>query len=173
MNILYILLRPFIYILFVSFFCTNVFALSSDWSFGDSAKVRIISPYSQNNNKELLIGLEYVFKRRGPMTMGASQLCGFAKSDPSRDTPNLQFHIQPISTDKLGGANLHDFHAFTPTVANIRPTSRGEISISSSDTKVSPKIKMNYLSTDEDRKVAADGIKLIRKIVMETNEFKK
>ena len=90
--------------------------------------------------------------------MGASQLCGFAKSDPSRDTPNLQFHIQPISTDKLGGANLHDFHAFTPTVANIRPTSRGEISISSSDTKVSPKIKMNYLSTDEDRKVAADGI---------------
>ena len=107
------------------------------------------------------------------MTMGASQLCGFAKSDPSRDTPNLQFHIQPISTDKLGGANLHDFHAFTPTVANIRPTSRGEISISSSDTKVNPKIKMNYLSTDEDRKVAADGIKLIRKIVMETNEFKK
>ena len=122
---------------------------------------------------KLLIGLEYVFKRRGPMTMGASQLCGFAKSDPSRDTPNLQFHIQPISTDKLGGADLHDFHAFTPTVANIRPTSRGEISISSSDTKVSPKIKMNYLSTDEDRKVAADGIKLIRKIVMETNEFKK
>ncbi|MFL2543248.1 MAG: protein-disulfide reductase DsbD family protein [Alphaproteobacteria bacterium] len=59
MNILYILLRPFIYILFVSFFCTNVFALSSDWSVGDSAKVRIISPYSQNNNKELLIGLEY------------------------------------------------------------------------------------------------------------------
>ena len=73
----------------------------------------------------------------------------------------------------MGGANLHDFHAFTPTVANIRPTSRGEISISSSDTKVNPKIKMNYLSTDEDRKVAADGIKLIRKIVMETNEFKK
>ena len=107
------------------------------------------------------------------MTMGASQLCLFAKSDNSRETPNLQFHVQPISTDKLGGAALHDFHAFTPTVANIRPTSRGEISISSSDTKVNPKIKMNYLSTDEDRKVAADGIKLIRKIVMETNEFKK
>ena len=74
----------------------------------------------------MLIGMEYVFFRKGPMTMGASQLCGFAKSDSSRDTPNLQFHIQPISTDKLGGANLHNFHAFTPTVANIRPTSRGE-----------------------------------------------
>ena len=139
-------------------------------------KVKNIKTLNKKINSvfgKLLIGLEYVFKRRGPMTMGASQLCGFAKSDPSRDTPNLQFHIQPISTDKLGGANLHDFHAFTPTVANIRPTSRGEISISSSDTKVNPKIKMNYLSTDEDRKVAADGIKLIRKIVMETNEFKK
>ena len=124
-------------------------------------KVKNIKTLNKKINSvfgKLLIGLEYVFRRRGPMTMGASQLCGFAKSDPSRDTPNLQFHIQPISTDKLGGANLHDFHAFTPTVANIRPTSRGEILISSSDTKVNPKIKMNYLSTDEDRKVAADGI---------------
>ena len=97
--------------------------------------------------------------------MGASQLCGFAKSDETRETPNLQFHIQPISTDKLGGANLHDFDAFTPTVANIRPTSRGEINIISSDSRDNPKIKMNYLSTEEDRKVAADGIKLIRKIL--------
>ena len=121
----------------------------------------------------LMIGLEYIFKRSGPMTMGASQLCGFAKSDENRETPNLQFHIQPISTDKLGGANLHDFDAFTPTVANIRPTSRGEINIISSDSRDNPKIKMNYLSTEEDRKVAADGIKLIRKIVMETDEFKK
>ena len=107
------------------------------------------------------------------MTMGASQLCGFAKSDPSRKTPNLQFHVQPISTDKLGGANLHNFHAFTPTVANIRPTSRGEISITSNDTRNDPKIKMNYLSTPEDRKVTADGLKLIRKIVLESNVFKK
>ena len=120
-----------------------------------------------------LIGLEYIFKQSGPMTMGASQVCGFIKSDSSRATPNLQFHVQPISTDVLGASKLHDFHGITPTVANIRPTSRGEIAISSSDSKVNPKIKMNYLSTDEDRKVAADGIKLIRKIVMETNEFKK
>ena len=139
-------------------------------------KVKNIKTLNKKINStfgKFLIGLEYIFKRKGPMTMGASQLCGFAKSDPSKDTPNLQFHIQPISTDKLGGASLHNFHAFTPTVANIRPTSRGEITISSNDTKVNPKIKMNYLSTDEDRKVAADGIRLIRKIVMETNEFKK
>ena len=122
---------------------------------------------------KLLIGLEFAFTRKGPMTMGASQLCGFAKSDPNRDTPNLQFHIQPISTDKLGGSNLHNFDAFTPTVANIRPTSRGEVNITSNDSRDYPKIKMNYLSTDEDRKVAADGIKLVRKIVLESNEFKK
>ena len=105
--------------------------------------------------------------------MGASQLCGFAKSDESRATPNLQFHVQPISTDKLGGSNLHNFNAFTPTVANIRPTSRGEINITSDDTRDDPKIKMNYLSTDEDRKVAATGIRLIRKIIFETKTFKK
>ena len=139
-------------------------------------KVKNIKTLNKKINSvfgKLLIGLEYVFARRGPMTMGASQLCGFAKSDENRETPNLQFHIQPISTDKLGGANLHDFDAFTPTVANIRPTSRGEINIISSDSRDNPKIKMNYLSTEEDRKVAADGIKLIRKIVMETDEFKK
>jgi choline dehydrogenase len=107
------------------------------------------------------------------MTMGASQLCGFAKSDSSRETPNLQFHIQPISTDKLGGSSLHNFDAFTPTVANIRPTSRGEVYIASADTRDDPKIKMNYLSTPEDRKVTADGLKLIRKIVLGTKAFAK
>ena len=116
--------------------------------------------------------MEYVFFRKGPMTMGASQLCGFAKSDPTKATPNLQFHVQPISTDKLGGSNLHDFAAFTPTVANIRPTSRGEINIVNKDSRENPKIKMNYLSSHEDREVAAAGLKLIRKIVLESNEFK-
>ena len=120
----------------------------------------------------LLIGLEFIFNRSGPMTMGASQLCLFAKSDESRETPNLQFHVQPISTDKLGGAALHDFHAFTPTVANIRPTSRGEINIISSDSREKPKIKMNYLSTLDDRKVAADGLRLVRDIVFNTETFK-
>ena len=116
-------------------------------------KVKNIKTLNRKINSifgKLLIGLEFAFARKGPMTMGASQLCGFAKSDENRETPNLQFHIQPISTDKLGGANLHDFDAFTPTVANIRPTSRGEINIVSPDSRENPKIKMNYLSTEED-----------------------
>ena len=120
-----------------------------------------------------LIGLEYIFNQSGPMTMGASQVCGFAKSDSSRETPNLQFHVQPISTDILGATKLHDFDGITPTVANIRPTSRGEINIVSNDMKDYPKIKMNYLSTEDDRYVAAQGLKLIRKIMLETRTFKK
>ncbi len=139
-------------------------------------KVKNIKTLNKKINSligKMLIGMEYLFYRRGPMTMGASQLCGFAKSDSSKETPNLQFHVQPISTDKLGGASLHNFHAFTPTVANIRPTSRGEINIASNDTRNDPKIKMNYLSTPEDRKVTADGLKLIRKIVLESSVFKK
>ena len=139
-------------------------------------KVKNIKTLNKKINSffgRMLIGMEYIFLRKGPMTMGASQLCGFAKSDSSRETPNLQFHIQPISTDKLGGANLHNFDAFTPTVANIRPTSRGEVYIASADTRVHPKIKMNYLSTPEDRKVTADGLKLIRKIVLKTKAFEK
>tara|TARA_B100000700_G_scaffold87443_1_gene98461 strand:+ start:261 stop:1865 length:1605 start_codon:yes stop_codon:yes gene_type:complete len=139
-------------------------------------KVKNIKTLNKKINSffgRMLIGMEYIFLRKGPMTMGASQLCGFAKSDSSRETPNLQFHIQPISTDKLGGADLHSFDAFTPTVANIRPTSRGEVCLTSADTRDDPKIKMNYLSTPEDRKVTADGLKLIRKIVLQTKTFAK
>ena len=120
-----------------------------------------------------LIGLEYIFNQSGPMTMGASQVCGFAKSDSSRSTPNLQFHVQPISTDILGATKLHDFDGITPTVANIRPTSRGEINIVSNNINDYPKIKMNYLSTEDDRLVAAQGLKLVRKIMLETEVFKK
>ncbi len=122
---------------------------------------------------KFLIGLEYIFNQSGPMTMGASQVCGFAKSDSSRETPNLQFHVQPISTDILGATKLHDFDGITPTVANIRPTSRGEINIVSKNIKDNPKIKMNYLSTDDDRYVAAQGLKLVRKIMLDTKTFKK
>ena len=139
-------------------------------------KVKNIKSLNKKINSifgNLLIGLEYIFNRSGPMSMGASQLCLFTKSDSSRVTPNLQFHIQPISTDKLGGAVLHDFHAFTPTVANVRPTSKGEVNIISSDSREKPKIKMNYLSTDDDRKVAADSLRLVRKIVLESRTFKK
>ena len=120
-----------------------------------------------------LMGLEYVLNQSGPVTMGASQVCGFVKSDPSRATPNLQFHVSPVSTDILGVTPMHDFEGITPTVANVRPTSRGEINIVSGDSRVYPKIKMNYLSTDDDRRVAAQGLKIVRKIMLETESFKK
>ena len=105
--------------------------------------------------------------------MGASQVCGFVKSDPSRVTPNLQFHVQPISTDILGATKMHNFDGITPTVANIRPTSRGEINIASKDSRDNPKIKMNYLSTQDDRDVAAKAIKIVRNIMLNTKTFKK
>ena len=120
-----------------------------------------------------LIGLEYIFKQSGPMTMGASQVCGFIKSDPSQASPNLQFHVQPISTDILGATKMHDFDGITPTIANVRPTSRGEISIISKDSRDNPKIKMNYLSTQDDRDVAAKALKIVRNIMLNTETFKK
>tara|TARA_B100000401_G_scaffold106131_1_gene68875 strand:+ start:369 stop:1988 length:1620 start_codon:yes stop_codon:yes gene_type:complete len=120
-----------------------------------------------------MMGLEYILKQSGPMTMGASQVCGFVKSDPSRATPNLQFHVSPVSTDILGVTPMHDFEGITPTVANVRPTSRGEINIVSNDSREYPKIKMNYLSTEDDRYVAALGLKIIRKIMLDTKTFKK
>jgi choline dehydrogenase len=121
----------------------------------------------------LMIGLEYVFNRSGPMTIGASQLGMFAKSDPSLEMPDLQWHVQPMSMDTLGATKNHDFHAFTPTVSNIRPTSRGHVSIVDKDSRTYAKVKMNYLSTSEDRRIAAAGLKLTRKIVLESETFKK
>ena len=94
----------------------------------------------------LMIGLEYVFNRSGPMTMGASQLCMFAKSDPSLELPDLQWHVQPMSMDTLAATKNHDFHAFTPTVSNVRPSSRGHVSIVDQDSRTYAKIKQNYLS---------------------------
>ena len=122
--------------------------------------------------RKFLVGLEYLFFRSGPITMGASQLCGFTKSDPSLATPNLQFHVAPMSTDKLGGKTLHNFPAFTPTICNIRPTSRGNISIVSNDTRDEPLITMNYLSTEEDKKIAIESIKITRDIVLNSKAFK-
>jgi len=97
----------------------------------------------------------------------------FAKSDTSLELPDLQWHVQPMSMDALGSTKNHDFHAFTPTVSNIRPTSRGHVSIVDKDSRTYAKIKQNYLSTDHDRMVAAKGLKLTRKIVLESETFKK
>ena len=110
------------------------------------------------------MGLEYFLFKRGPMTMAPSQLGAFAKSDESRETPNLQYHIQPLSTPKLGDP-LHPFEAFTASVCNLRPESRGYVRIKSPHPRGQPAIQPNYLSDPADRKVAADAIQLTRRIV--------
>ena len=110
------------------------------------------------------IGLEYLFKQSGPMSMAPSQLGAFAKSDPARETPNLQYHVQPLSLDKFGEP-LDPFPAFTASVCNLRPESRGHVRIVSSRCEEAPEIRPNYLSADADRRVAADAIRLTRRIV--------
>ena len=122
---------------------------------------------------KLMIGLEYVFKRSGPMTMGASQLCMFAKSDPSLELPDLQWHVQPMSMDTLGATKNHDFHAFTPTVSISDQQVEGMLALLIKTQELMTKNKQNYLSTDHDRMIAAKGIKLTRKIIMESKNFQK
>ena len=109
------------------------------------------------------MGLEYFLFRRGPLTMAPSQLGAFAKSDASRETPNLEYHVQPLSLEKFGEP-LHPFPAFTASVCNLRPESRGSIRIKSPDPLAHPAIRPNYLSAPADRQVAADAIKLTRSI---------
>ncbi|MDH3703784.1 MAG: GMC oxidoreductase, partial [Alphaproteobacteria bacterium] len=109
------------------------------------------------------MGLEYFLLRRGPLTMAPSQLGGFAKSDPGRETPNLQYHVQPLSLERFGDP-LHSFPAFTASVCNLRPESRGHIRIKSPDASAAPEIKPNYLSAPADRQVAAQAIRLTRQI---------
>ena len=123
--------------------------------------------------KKIATGLKFLFLRKGPLTVGASYLCGFVKSDHYLETPNLQFHVSPASTDLLGKSSLHKFPAFTPSITNLRPTSRGSVELKSQDTRISPKIKMNYLSTNEDRDIAGKSLKIVRKIVMDSKTYKK
>jgi choline dehydrogenase-like flavoprotein len=109
------------------------------------------------------MALEYALFRTGPLTMAPSQLGLFTRSDPSRERANIQFHVQPLSLDKFGDP-LHDFPAFTASVANLQPTSRGYVRLRSRDPADKPVIKPNYLSTDDDRRVAVDSIRVARKI---------
>jgi choline dehydrogenase len=107
---------------------------------------------------------EYALFRRGPLTMAPSQLGLFTRSDPDQDRANLQYHVQPLSLERWGQP-LHAFPAFTASVANLRPTSRGTVRLRSRDPAEKPAIKPNYLSTDADRRVAAGAIRLTRRIV--------
>ena len=127
---------------------------------------------------KMAMGLEYLFYRTGPLTMPPSQLGAFARSDPSQPSANIEWHVQPLSLEKFGEP-LHPFPAITPSVCNLRPTSRGHVRIRSSDPQTHPAIKLNYLSTEEDKRVAVDSIRITRRIMQakalqrfEPEEFK-
>jgi choline dehydrogenase len=110
------------------------------------------------------IALEYALRRSGPMSMAPSQLGAFTRSSPDKTWPDLEYHVQPLSLDAFGEP-LHGFNAFTASVCNLNPTSRGTVTITSSDATVAPAIRPNYLSTDEDRRVAAQSLRITRNIV--------
>jgi choline dehydrogenase-like flavoprotein len=126
--------------------------------------VRTMNERFQSLMQRAGFAAQYVLQRRGPMTMAPSQLGAFVKSDPSRDTPNLQYHVQPLTLPKFGEP-LDPFPAFTASVANLRPTSRGHVRISALDPAAKPEIRPNYLATTEDRHVAAESIRITRNIV--------
>ncbi len=126
--------------------------------------VKTLNETSQTLWDKARIALEYAVKQSGPMSMAPSQLGTFAKSDPERETANLQYHIQPLSLNKFGEP-LDPFPAFTASVCNLRPQSRGHVRIASPDPAAHPEIRPNYLSAEEDRQVAAELIKLTRRIV--------
>ncbi|WP_414692426.1 GMC family oxidoreductase [Phenylobacterium sp.] len=126
--------------------------------------VRTLNTDYANLLRRAGMGLEYALFRRGPLTMAPSQLGMFARSSSEYATPNLQFHFQPLSLDKWGDG-LHPFGAFTASVCNLRPTSRGRVGLASGDPAAPPRIAPCYLSTDEDRRVAVAALRLVRRIV--------
>ena len=130
-------------------------------------KVKNVATLNERANSlfgKAAMGLEYLLYRTGPLTMPPSQLGAFARSDASQPSANVEWHVQPLSLDKFGSP-LHDFPAITPSVCNLRPTSRGRVRIKSADPYGHPSILLNYLSTPEDRKVAVDSIGMTRRIM--------
>ena len=126
--------------------------------------VKTLNTVSATLAGRVKMGMDFVFSRSGPLTMAPSQLGVFCKSDPSRATANLQYHVQPLSLDAFGEP-LHSFDAFTASVCNLRPESRGSVHIRSASFRDAPAIAPNYLSAAADRKVAADALRLTRDIV--------
>ena len=126
--------------------------------------VRTLNGDYANLWRRAAMGLEYALRRSGPLTMAPSQMGAFVRSSPDYATPNLQFHFQPLSLDKWGDG-LHPFEAFTASVANLRPSSRGSVHVASPDPAAQPSIRPNYLSTDEDRRVAVEALRLTRHII--------
>ena len=113
---------------------------------------------------KMLMGAEYFLKRTGPLTMPPSQLGAFAYSDSNQPTPNIEWHVQPLSLDKFGEP-LHTYNAITPSVCNLRPDSRGEVHIRSADPHAAPRIQLNYLSTQSDLDVAVRSVRKTREIM--------
>ena len=113
---------------------------------------------------KLRIALEYALRRSGPLSMAPSQFGMFTKSDPARATPDLEYHVQPLSTDRLGDP-LHPFPAITMSVCNLRPESLGSCHVTSRDVDRHPEIRPNYLSTDNDRRTAVISVRQVRKIM--------
>ena len=118
------------------------------------------------------MALDYALHRTGPLTMAPSQLGAFVKSEPAQATPNLEFHVQPLSLEKFGDP-LHPFPAFTASVCNLRPASRGHIRIKSADPRAAPAIMLNYLSAPEDQRIAIESLRLARRVVLGTQVMKK
>jgi choline dehydrogenase len=130
-------------------------------------KVKNVKTLNERANSlwgKAAMALEYLAFRTGPLTMPPSQAGAFAKSDPSQPTPNIEWHVQPLSLDKFGEP-LHPFPAITPSVCNLRPASRGWVRIKSPDPAVYPEIKLNYLSDESDRRVAVDAMRFTRRIM--------
>ena len=125
--------------------------------------IRTLNEMYRSLPQRAWMGLEYALFRRGPLTMAPSQLGAFTKSDPSLDRADLQYHIQPLSLDKFGDP-LHPFPAFTASVANVRPTSRGWLKLKSADPAAAPSIDPNYLATPDDQRIAVEGIRITRRI---------
>jgi choline dehydrogenase-like flavoprotein len=126
--------------------------------------VRTLNEEYRSLLKKGQMAFEYAFFRKGPLTMAPSQLGAFTRSSPDYATPNLQFHIQPLSLDKFG-EDPHPFPAFTASVCNLRPTSRGSVRLRSGDAADAPSIRPNYLSAEEDQRVAVDALRLVRHVV--------
>lgn len=139
----------------------------------DHLQVRMVFKINQKislndsvNNpvRKVLMGIQYMLTRTGPLTFGASLVCAFARSSPAAATPDIQWHMQPLSADKPGDG-LHRFSAFTSSTCQLRPESRGHIELRSADPGEYPAIHPNYLATETDRRITVAGMKLTREII--------
>ena len=128
------------------------------------SNARTLNTLANSMRGKATIALQYLLNQSGPMSMAPSQFGMFTKSDPSKEAPDLEYHVQPLSTDKLGDP-LHPFPAITVSVCNLRPESRGSVHATTTNPEVQPDIKLNYLSTENDKRIAAASVRQAREIM--------